>query len=196
MQIKLNNVRLSYPKLFVPEAFKGGGVIENSTKRYDATFLIQKLSEQDTLIRNAINAAAELSYGKKADAFLKSFEGNSNKHCYADGDTMVKDLNGYAGHMALSSHRKEEDGPPKVIDRVRRDIRQEDGVIYGGCYVNAIVDIFAQKGTYPGIRCGLLGVQFFADGESFGGAGKVNADAFDYLGDTGQDSAEDFSNLL
>jgi len=197
MQIKLTNVRISYPKLFVPEAFKGGAALaENPTKRYDATFLIEKGSEQDKLILATIKAAADASYGAKASVFLKSFEGNSNKYCYADGDAQVKDLNGYAGRMALSSHRKEDDGPPKVIDRARRPVTQQDGVIYGGCYVNAIVDIFAQKGQYPGIRCGLLGVQFYAEGESFGGCGKVTEDDFEDLGNTGDESADDFSALL
>lgn len=183
MRIKLNNVRISFcQSLFTAAQYQGKGAF-----RHSAAFLIVPGSENDKKIKEAIIAAAALTWDKKATATLKSIEGNSNKYCYMSGD--LKEFDGYAGMMALGSHRKQEDGPPLVLDKDKSPLGPNSGKPYGGCYVNASIDIYAQAGENPGIRCGLMGVQFFADGDSFGGAGKAEADDFDDLSTDADDLA-------
>ena len=62
-------------------------------------------------------------------------------------------------------------------------LSEEDGIPYGGCYVNADIDIWAQSGEYKGVRAGLAGVQFVRDGERFGGGVVTAPDGFDELPD-------------
>lgn len=185
MKLRLNNVRLAFPNLFEATEFKAG----DGKARYDATFLVEPGSANDKAIKAAILTAATETYDKKAPALLKSFEGQSNKYCYLDGDT--KEYDGFAGHMFLSCHRKEKDGAPSIFDRNKAPLKEADGKPYAGCYVNAIVEIFAQKGEFPGIRASFSGVQFFADGEAFSGSRAADADDFEDLAE-GTD-ADDFA---
>lgn len=181
MQIKLTNVRLSFPVLFTPEEFSQG----DGKFRYSAAFLIERGSANDKAVEAAIVSEAKDKLGPKWEALLNSYRGSSGKFCYTDGD--LKDYDGYAGHTVLASHRRAADGAPKVLDRDRTKLTEGDGVVYAGCYVNAIVDIYVQKAPNPGVRCGLGGVQFCADGDAFT-AGQVSEDAFDDLG-TGADAS-------
>ena len=170
----LRNVRLSFPTLFVAEQFDGQGAFN-----YSASFLIDPGSPNDKAIRAAIKKAAEAAWKDKAAAILKSIDGQSMKYCYLDGNT--KNYDGYEGKWVLSAKRPQDSGRPKVIDKDLSEISPEEGRPYGGCFVNAKVQVWGQykgKGA-PGMRCSLIAVQFVADGESFGGAPPATADGFD-----------------
>lgn len=180
MRVTLKEVRLSFPDLHEAKAFD-----DNPDKRFGANFLVVPGSENDKAINATIKKVATEKYAKKADALLQSFKGNANKFCYLDGNT--KEYDGYADMMYLAARRKESDGRPKVVDRNGAPLVASDGKPYSGCYVNAIVEIFAQDGKYPGIRCQLLGVQFAKDGEAFGGAVQLGDDAFEDLTAGGDD---------
>ena len=102
--------------------------------------------------------------------------------------------------MVLTASRMKTKGRPKIVDRRGNALTEEDGKPYSGCYVNAIVDIWAQKGETPGVRCELMGMQFVKDGEAFGGGKNLGDDAFDDLGDdendvddVGEEDADDLA---
>lgn len=170
--IKLVNVRLSFPDLFVAKEFKIG----DGKPRFNATFLVEPGSENDKAIQAAIKAEAEATYGAKAAAMLASMKGQSNKFCYLDGN--LKEYEGYAGMRYLACHSKTR---PLVIDRDRTILSQEDARPYAGCYVNAKVSIYAQKGENAGIRAAFSGVQFSKDGDAFSAGGPASVDEFDAL---------------
>lgn len=172
-KVKLTDVRLSFPVLFKAEEFKAG----DGKPRFSAAFLIQPGSENDKAINAAIAAEANTTFEKKASVMLESFRGNANKYCYMKGD--LKDYDGYAGMMVLASHRRASSGRPLVIDQQKNPLVEEDGKPYGGCYVNATVEIYGQKGENAGIRCGLLAIQFARDGDAFTAGTKPSADDFD-----------------
>ncbi len=185
-KVKLQDVRISFcQSLFEPEQYQGKGPF-----RHSATFLIEPGSANDKAICAAILAAAAEKWPKKAQAMVDGMKGNSNKFCYQNGD--LKDYDGYQGMMYIASHRKQSDGQPLVIDRNKAPLTATSGKPYGGCYVNATIDIYAQDGENSGIRAGLLAVQFLKDGDSFGGASKGKADDFD---DMGEGSDADFDAL-
>lgn len=186
MKVVLKNVRLAFPDLWEPKQFDGKG-----DARYSATFLVEPGSDTDKAIRTAVKAVADEAYGAKSAATLKSFEGNSGKFCYLDGNS--KEYDGFEDHMFLSAHRKENQGKPLVLDRNKEVLEANSGKPYAGCYVNGSVDIYAQKGQYPGIRASLLAVQFFKDGDAFAGS-RANPDDFEDLSE-GADS-EDFASVL
>lgn len=182
MKVVLQNVRLSFPDLHTPRQFKGEG-----KARYSASFLVEPGSENDKLIRKAILDTATEKWADKAAAKLKTLAGQNGKYCYMDGDS--KEYDGYAGMMVLSAHRNDDQGKPKIVDRAKQDLGPESGKPYAGCYVNAVVDIWAQSGDYPGIRATLNVVQFFADGEPFAGS-SPNVDDLPDIADTGEELAD------
>jgi hypothetical protein len=106
------------------------------------------------------------------------------KFCLTDGND--KDYDGYAGMWALSSANSVR---PTVVDRNKAPLVEADGVIYAGCYVNAIVSFWAQDNQYgKRVNCNLGGIQFLRDGDSFGvGGTRVSEDAFDDLEESGDD---------
>lgn len=167
-RIMLNDVRLSFPGLFKAEAFKPG-----DEAKFKATLLIEKGSEQDKAIEARILAVLKEKYPQKADALLKQIQNNPNKFCYQDGDTRSYD--GYEGMMALSAKSKTR---PTVIDRNRTPLTEEDGKPYAGCFVNASVDFFVYDSQGVGVSASLRGVQFWRDGDSFGGGRPAEADEF------------------
>lgn len=177
-EVKLKNVRLSFPDLFKAVEYSPG----DGKPRFNATFLVEPGSTEDKDIRAAIATEAEAVFGAKAPALLRNFAGNPQKMCYLDGGN--KDYDGYDGLWYLACHSKVR---PTVVDRDRTPLTEEDGRPYAGCYVNAIVEIYAQNGENKGIRAAVKGVQFFGDGEAFGGGRAAAAEDFDDLGDAGED---------
>lgn len=161
MKVLLQNVRIARPRLMKPEAFEGSNVL-----RYSAAFLIEKGSENDKNIRTAISSVAKETFSSKAQQLLKQIDGNTNKMCYTECTYEDQE-----DMMHLSANRNGDKNPkPAVIDRDKTRFTEETYKIYGGCYVNASVDIWGQTGNYTGIRCELLAVQFVKDGEAFGGS--------------------------
>lgn len=179
-KITLKNVRLSFPDLFHAVEFKTG----DGKPRFNASFLIEKGSANDALIRKAIKEEGLEVLGKKSDATLAAWAPQTNKYAYADGD--LKEYEGYAGMMVLSAHSKSR---PLTIDRDKSPLVEADGRPYAGCYVNAIVDIYVQSGENPGLRCGFSGVQFYAEGDAFSGGRAASVDEFEDLGEGSDASA-------
>ena len=169
MKVSLKNVRLAFPALFTASRFN-----DQSDPKFSASFLIEKGSENDKTIQAAIKQVAKDKWGAKAEATLKKIENNPNKYAYKDGDTA--DYDGYEGHMAIRASNKVR---PTVVNKDRSPISESDGIVYGGCYVNAIIDIFAYENSGSGISASLGGVQFVKDGDAFGGGGVAKADDFE-----------------
>lgn len=181
MDVKLNDVRLAFANLWKAKEFKTG----DGKPRFDAVFLIEPGSENDRLIREAIAAEAKAVFADKAAANIKAWSGNSNKFAYQPG---TEKYDGFEGKMALGSHNKIR---PTVIDANLAPLVEADGRPYSGCYVNAIVSIWAQNGENQGIRAAVLGVQFLRHGESFGGSRAASIDEFDNVSGS-VDEALDF----
>lgn len=161
--ITIKNARLSFPSLFTKASFDG------KEGKYEATLLIPK---SDTKTYDAIMSAI--------DACKKDNKLKTDKLFIVDGDE--KEYDGYAGHWAIKASNNVR---PTIVDRQRVAVAAEDELIYAGCYVNAIIEPWAQSNQYgKRINSNLLGVQFFKDGEPFGDGGKsASADAFDAFDD-------------
>ena len=176
---KLIDVRLSFPDLYRPVEYEK----DDGKPRFNATFLIDPKSENHKNIEADIVAAAKEVFEKDWEKKLAALKGNSNKYCYLDGN--LKDYDGYAGMYYLAAHKPAKQGPVGVYGNVIDPqtgkvvvLTEESGKPYGGCYVNATVEIYAQKGANPGIRCGLIAVQFARDGDAFSGSKPANPDDF------------------
>lgn len=160
MKVKLENVRLSFPELFNAKPF------QDSAPKYSAQFLLDKVKDkaQIDMLRKA---AMEVAAAKWTTGVPKGVQ-----YCVRDGDE--KDYQSHQGMMYISASNPE-DHRPGVIDRQSRPIVESDGTIYGGCYVNVSIDLWAQDNKYgKRINANILAVQFVKDGDPFG-AKPINA---------------------
>lgn len=165
MKIKLNNVRLSFPSVFRKAVFNG------EETKFEATFLINKETQADII------AQVESAIAEKLKTDLKGAKLPADKICLKDGDMIEYD--GYAGHMSLKASNSKR---PMVIDRDKSPLAEDDNKLYAGCYVNAVIELWAQNNNYgKRINANLMGVQFARDGEPFGDGASVNADDFDFV---------------
>lgn len=170
MKLQLKNVRLAFPALFEAQTVNGEG-----EPAYSASFLYEPTSPNKKLMDDAIEAVGSEKWGAKWPAVKKELLGK-DKTCQHDGDTKEQ-YDGFPGMLYVSARNKSR---PTVIDRDKTPLTRGDGLPYGGCYVNANVEVWAQDNKYgKRINASLRGVQFYRDGESFSGGTPASADEFD-----------------
>ena len=170
MKILLNNVRLAFPTLFNPRTVNGEG-----EPAFSATFLICPDDPQVKAINKAIDRVAQDKWGAKSDAVLKQMRAQ-DKTALHDGD-LKSDYDGFAGNLYISARNKIR---PLVLDADKTPLVESDGKPYGGCYVNASIEFWAQDNNYgKRVNAQLRGVQFLRDGDAFAGGGAASEDEFD-----------------
>lgn len=169
MKLKLNNVRVAFTQsLFNAEAYGEG------EKKFGCNFIIEKGSENDKAIRDAIETLAKTTWGAKAQTVLNSIRTNPMRYCYRDGDTVEWD--GHPGNMFIRAANKVR---PLIVDADKTPLVEADGKPYGGCYVNAVITLYCYDNNGKGIGASLGGVQFAKDGDAFTGGRAATADDFD-----------------
>lgn len=172
MELKLQNTRLAFAQLFEPKQVNGEG-----KAAYSGSFLFGKDSPNVKAINAAIDAVAKDKWGDKAAATLKTLRG-VDKVCLRDGDGK-DNYEGFPGNFFISARNETR---PLVLDRDKSPLTQDDGRPYSGCFVNAIMDIWAQDNKYgKRINASLKAVQFVKDGDAFSGGAPASPDAFDDL---------------
>jgi hypothetical protein len=171
VDIQLRKVRLAFPALFEPKSFGEGDAA------YSASLLIEPGSDNARRVEEAIENAAAEKWGTKAKQTLAELKAK-DKVCLHDGSTKAS-YDGFEGMLFVSSRNKSR---PTVIDRDKTPLIAADGRPYAGCYVNAIVSIYAQDNTYgKRVNASLTGVQFHSDGDAFTGGAPASPDQFDDL---------------
>lgn len=187
----LKDVRLSFPKLF--KAVKS---TETSPPKFSAAFLIDPDTKQGKANIKAIEAAIDhvktSTWGDKADKIYNNIEWDrkplrdGNKATNSEGDAYA----GYEDMMFVQASSPEK-RRPTVLNRNKAPLVDEDGVIYGGCYVDAVVSVYSvtdkDKGG-NGVFASIEIVRFRRDGEAFG-SGPLDAD--DYLDDLEDDEDDE-----
>lgn len=173
--------RISYPHLFTAHAFNNQG-----EPRFSAAFVFPKDSPTAKKVQAAMAETAKEKWGGRAQQMLTDLT-NKSRVCLSDGAS--KDFPDCYYINASNKNR------PTVVDRDLTPLAAEDGKIYGGCWVNASIEIWAQDNQFgKRINATLRGVQFVKDDEAFGGAGPrvAQADEFEAIADIGEDNgAED-----
>lgn len=183
----LKKVRISYPDLFTPKAMN-----EGDKPRYAAHFLIPKGDAQIAEVKKAMQQVAKEKWADKAKEMYQRLE-KGDKLCLRDGD--AKEADGYEGHFFVSAARTKESGRPDVRDRQKNKVSEDNSPIYAGCFVNAVLDVWAMDNKYGKRICAkLLGVQFVSDGDAFVAGSKASDEDFEDLEDEsfGDDVPEDW----
>jgi len=177
-QFRIENVRLAFPEIWHPKAIEGGAA------RYSACFIIDPKSKAAKDIAAAMEAAAKEKFGDKAPQVLAKLKADK-RVAFRTEDRVNKDGEVYEGFEGMFSLNASNKIKPLVVDANKAPLSEEDGRPYGGCYVNAQVEIWAQNNPDPKIgrriNCTVLGIQFVRHGDAFGGARVASVDAFDSL---------------
>jgi hypothetical protein len=169
-KIKMQAVRLSFPSLFNTAKFGG-----DDTGKYEATFILDK--KQHAVVIADIKSAIERMMKEELKGKVPA-----DKLCLKDGDEMGRPE--YEGTYTIKAATKKR---PLVINRDKSPITESDNIVYAGCYVNAIVSLWAQNNQFgKRINAQLDGIQFARDGDPFGDGG-VDANEFDAFGSENDD---------
>jgi hypothetical protein len=198
MKIKIKDVRLAYVNIFEPTNMRGED--DPKKKTYNLVAIFDPKHDANKQIEDAMLAAAQEKFpdtentkdrGRKK---LAQFKKKGNVPYFVEENTNDNGdpQPGFAGMHYLRARNKTR---PTIKDLDATTITQDIGRPYSGCYAHVIVDIWAQgseKGYEERINCSLLGVQFFRDGDSFGGSKPATDEDFEDLSDTGgEGGAED-----
>lgn len=187
--VVLKMVRLGFPQLFEAKAS-----VEGSAEKFSLQPIMDPSTAQGkaniAALEVAFKAAAKKLWAEKADKIVKTLD--ADRKGLKDGDTNTnKDGDTWAGFADMmyitASNRKR----PQVLNRDKTPITEKDNVIYGGCWADVVVSVWATKDNKlggNGMFATLELVRFRKDGEPFGAA---SLDADTYLDDLDDDEMED-----
>ena len=181
VELFLNDCRLSFPHLWKPHQFD-----ERAEPQYSVTLLFKDGDANHRALSAGIKRLIADMWPNGKPPGLK--------HCLRNG-VEKEGMDGYgAGVMFISANN---DNRFTVIDQLRRPLVEADGKPYAGCYVNAKVRLWAQDNKWgKRVNAQCLGVQFFRDGDSFGGGARVaSPEDFEIYSSTGE-AVEDDDPLL
>lgn len=195
MKLKLNNVRLAFPAIFTAKAVatkatqKEADNDESNPLRFSACGLMTPNHSSLIDINNTLSVVANEKWGVKGPATLALLR-KTLKICLHEGDEKP-DYEGFPGNWFISASNKVR---PRIVDTNGAPLEESDGRPYAGCYVNMVVDIWAQDNKFgKRINATLMGIQFLRDGDALGVSNVASIDDFEDL--TAGANAEDFEDL-
>lgn len=162
--VVLRGVRLSYPQLWEAKAVEEGG-----KPKFGCTLLIPKTpkgEELKKLIGRGVREAKLALYGADETKWKK------NPHpIIRDGDEDMQDVDGYKGMWFISPKNERQ---PAVYNSDKSIVTSDNGPVYAGCYVIAVLRAYSYKAGpkyKAGIALSLEQLQKFSDGTRFGATG-------------------------
>jgi len=180
--VQLDNVRMAFPKIFKAEP-----VGKDTDKLYySAAFPVEPGSKNHDKLEAAIEAAAKAKWPDKWEAILKTLrkKGDLSYHHEPLTNDEGEVYDGFQGMYYVNASRAESKGRPMVVDRDATPLTESDGRPYAGCYVNARVEVWAQDNANgKRINVSLRGVQFYKEGDAFGGGEPLSEDEFTAIED-------------
>jgi len=194
IEIKIPEARMSFEVLGAPESFQGD---PKNTPRWSCVWLIPAGSATQKAVDAAVEKLGVEKWGKKWPSIKKAIASNPLKMCWQDGDNKSEDYDGYAGHWALSTHRKVKDGRPIILDNDASPIYDAQGNfypgkagrLYGGCYIRGTVEIYGYDNTGSGIAGSFSVIQRIRKGDAFGGGKPADASGYAAVDDADDSEA-------
>lgn len=175
-ELKISMARGAFLAVFEPKKFADS---DEGKPSYSSSLLLAKEDPQIKFINAKIDEVAKEKWQEKSAGILKTMRA-SDRTCLHDGD-MKEQYEGFPGHYFIAARNQSR---PLVIDRDKTPLTEKDGRPYSGCYVNAILDIWAMDNKYgKRVNATLKGIQFVKDGDAFSGSAPASVDAFDDLSD-------------
>lgn len=183
MKVIVKNARLSFNDLFKAKGINGGDpkfsatlICSDETKlKYKDGQSETRIVSHDTMQKICDHVLKE-KFGKvpaksKNWAYNKA-DGSTTREEYTndDGDFWA----GFDGETWYISASKNEDrckgGKMVVLDQRREPIEANSGLLFSGCYVNCVIDIYAfdNEKSGKGVTASLEGIQLLRKGEALG----------------------------
>jgi hypothetical protein len=182
--IKVKNVRLAFPKIFTPEPFPGGN---DPTPYFSCNLIMPPNHPQFKEVEALVETLFQEKWGKKAIAVKKTSTAMGMVF-FRDGDAK-SEYDGFEGNWFISARNKV---APTLMDEQKRRVTEASGILYAGCYVNAVLGCYAYTKGNNGLGASLMGLQKVRNGDAFGGARAADEDDFDEIAVEDDDaSAED-----
>ena len=188
VKVKLENVRVAFADgLFNAKVPKGGG-----TAAFSCNFLFPPGHPAEAAVNAGVVAAAKACKKWKPEqvkGILTQLKA-TDRLCIHDGD-LKPDYEGFPGNWNVAARNKKR---PLLMKANKEPLTESDGILYSGCYVNAIIDVWAQDNAFgKRINATVAAVQFLRKGDAFGGGTVViEDDDFGDVSDVGTDeSAEE-----
>ena len=175
-RILLKNVRLAFPNLFLPRVDADSG-----RKSYGCALIFPTDHPQIAEINAAMEEAGKAKWADKWPAQKKLLE-KQDRLAVHDGDLKAK-FDGYEGNLFINTNSNE-NAQPTIVGPDRAPLGPGSGKPYAGCYVNASIEMWAQKDHPKGgsrINAQLRGIQFVRDGDAFSAGRPADADEFDVV---------------
>jgi hypothetical protein len=170
--LKIENVRISFPSLFEAKAVNGEG-----DPRFSAAFIIVPGSTNAKALSAALETVAKEKWGAKAPGILNELKQKGRvafKEQPLSKDGEVYD--GFEGMYCLNASNVQR---VAVIDRDTTPLTAQDGKPYGGCFVDASIELWAQDNSWgKRINGKLRWVQYRGEGDAFSGGAPVSQDEF------------------
>lgn len=162
-RVALENVRLAgFVSLHQPSDYKGDGNF-----KYGAHFILGMDHDALPRIITAVRAVSLDKWKDKSEPMLKALRAQ-DKLALHEGDTKA-DREGYAGNYYISGGARVADAPT-IWDRANQPLAEASGKPYAGCYVDVVLDFWAQDNDYgKRVNATVVLVRFRDDGERLGG---------------------------
>jgi hypothetical protein len=177
MKVQLTNVRIAFAQLFEAKQVNGEG-----EPRHSAVFIIDPKSANARALDEAMSAVAAEKWKDKGKSVLADLS-SKGRVCFlksAKTNQSGEVYDGFEGMFSVTAGNK---ARPLTLDRNKSPLTQADGRPYSGCYVNALIELWAQDNNWGRrVNATLKGVQFVGDGDAFGGGTPANPDDFADLG--------------
>jgi len=216
MKIIIKNARLSFADIFKAKSVRGGA------PRFSATLICldgdDRHGGEETTVRftNTKGKAVEQGYvvmGQICDhvakekwgsvpAKLKNWAWNKADGTTTRDEYVNDDGDFWAGFDAetwfISASKHEErcrDGQMTVLDQNKQPIVANSGLLFSGCYVNVVLDIYAfDNDEGKGITASLEGIQLRKKGDALGITQIDAADEFEV--EESDDETNDANDLM
>lgn len=193
MKVIVKNARLSFNDLWEAKSINGGKpkftgtfICSPETKLKFANKEGKQVVVDHAKLQDVCEHVLKEKFGKvpaKADnwAYNKA-DGSTTRDEYVndDGDFWAgfDEETWYISAGKLESKCK--DGKMTVLDQRREPIEANSGLLFSGCFVNAVIDVYAYDGdSGKGVTASLEGVQLLRKGEALGITQIEAADEFE-----------------
>jgi hypothetical protein len=181
MRLIIEKARVSFANsLFTPQKN------DNGKLSYNCHLLIPKTDEGTVrLVIETMRKVAIDKWGNEGGKILKGLKA-AGRVFMRKGDEKP-DYEGYEGMIFLSvrSHGTK----PKLLNKDKSPVTEEQGTLYSGCYVYAVLEVYAQDHKTYGkrINCSIGGLMVIEDGESLGITTRASDEDFPDIADTGDE---------
>lgn len=178
MEVIIKNVRLAFPNIWTPQSINDG------EPSFGANFIVVPESDNVKLLAAAVKKVAADKWKDKADGVLAKLK-QEGRVCYHTSPMTNSSGEVYSGFEGMHWVRSSNKSRPMIVDRNPSvPLTQADGRPYGGCFVNAKIDLWAQDNKYgKRINASLLVIQYVAPGEAFSGGAAPTIAGLEDLGD-------------